>query len=140
MLSLDARLKECLKENEDLKEKLRKYDEATLSLPSTGSNFMEKKRNFYILHLFACCDLKQVPLTSSFCCLELEDDLRALERKHEILTEAYNYETVQLQQACTKLFGFYVTLIREPQSQIRLQSISSTSPDDLFIFQVSDVN
>jgi hypothetical protein len=67
---------------------------------------------------------------------ELEMQLKTLERKHQILTDDYNFETQQLQIALNKLHGFHVTLVREPQSQFRLQSVYSQSADDVFIFQV----
>jgi len=68
-----------------------------------------------------------------------------LERRHELLTDSYDYETVQLQNACTKLFGYHITLNRggaENPNQFKLQSVYSNAhdPDDTFIFQVCDLH
>lgn len=67
---------------------------------------------------------------------ELEDRNKTLERKLQILTEAYDFETQQLQLIVNKLCGFHFTLVREPTVQIRLSSVYSQSQNDTFIFQV----
>ena len=72
-----------------------------------------------------------------FVSIALEERMKALERKHEILTDAYDYETGQLQTAIERLFGYHIILVREPHSQIRLQSVHSPNPDNMFIFQVN---
>lgn len=66
----------------------------------------------------------------------MEEQIRTLERKNQILSEAYDYETQQLQTALSKLFGFHVILVREPQSQFRLQSVYGTGQEDELVFQV----
>jgi hypothetical protein len=43
MISLESRLKECIKENEELKEKLRSYEQDTLAVPGGAAIFAEKK-------------------------------------------------------------------------------------------------
>ncbi len=67
---------------------------------------------------------------------ELEEKNKQLERRLEILSEAYDFETQQLQLIVNKLCGFHFTLVREPTVQIRLSSIYSQSMNDTFIFQV----
>lgn len=69
----------------------------------------------------------------------LEEQLRSLERKHELLREAYDYETQQLQTALSKLFGYHVILVREPSPQIRLQNVYGSGIEDELIFQVCGI-
>lgn len=109
-LSLEARLKEAIKENEELKEKLKELQDQTVAAgPSSQTSEAQK---------------------------ELEEKNKTLERRLEILSEAYDFETQQLQLIINKLFGFDFTLVREPTVQIRLTSTFSQIPNSAFIFQV----
>jgi hypothetical protein len=110
ILSTEERLKEVLLENGQLREKLEKL-EADSALHELNVTVIEEKRS-------------------------LDEKLKNLERKYEILQDAYDYETTQLQTAIGKLLGFHIVLTREPQSQIRLQSVNSPNSQDVFIFQV----
>ncbi|CAG7832849.1 unnamed protein product [Allacma fusca] len=112
MMSIDQKLKEVLAENERLKTKLQQLTEDS-KMDGMDATVVEEKKG-------------------------LEEKLKTLERKHEILTDTYDYETSQLQTAIERLFGFHIILVREPQSQIRLQSVNSPNPDDMFIFQASE--
>jgi len=72
-------------------------------------------------------------------CAEVVEKVTTLERRMEILSDAYDYETGQLQLIINKIFGFHLTLVREPTNQIRLQSVY-TNTDDAFVFQVTKMS
>jgi hypothetical protein len=111
-MSIDQKLKEVLAENERLKTKLQQLTDDS-RMDEMNATVLEEKHS-------------------------LEERLKTLERKHEILTDTYEYETSQLQTAIERLFGYHIVLVREPQSQIRLQSVNSPNPEDMFIFQASE--
>ncbi|CAL8069567.1 unnamed protein product [Orchesella dallaii] len=106
-LSLEARLKEATKEIEDLKNKITELETQAEGKVPNGK---EK---------------------------ELQDKNTQLERRLEILSEAYDFETQQLQLIVNKLCGFHFTFVREPNVQIRLSSIYSHEANDTFVFQES---
>jgi len=135
ILSTEDRMKELIAENEALKSKLKQINEQSI-LGAVDPKLTEEKKSTKTCNAIHS---KNVDLLNmfNFLSIVLQTNLQALEKKFQNLSEAYDYETEQLQTALTKLFGFHVTLTREPQSQLRLQSVYSTDSDDLFIFQVS---
>ncbi|ODM91158.1 Mitotic spindle assembly checkpoint protein MAD1 [Orchesella cincta] len=106
-LTLESRLKEATKEIEDLKNKINE-----LETQAEGKVPVGKEK-------------------------ELQDKNAQLERRLQILSEAYDFETQQLQLVVNKLCGFHFTFVREPNVQIRLSSIYSHEANDIFIFQES---